>query len=560
MHEVADCVNSLPLHRRGCHSTDALYCSADSMVQYQNNKTTDERVLPSSRSQRIARNTLFLFVRMAVVTLLSLYISRVLLAALGVKDFGIYQVVGSLVTAFGFVNGAMVSATQRFYSYELGRGNEPGVGRIYSVSIVVQLLLVLLVCAVAIPFGLWYVPSHLVAPPERLTVALWIYFLSLGTFAVNMLLTPFQSLIVSHERMNLFAGLSILDISLRLGAVLLLKGYAGDQLLLYPILLLAVSGVMALCYVGSTRRLFRQVRFRLVRERSAYREILAYSGWNLFGNLAAVAQTQGINIVYNYFFGPLLNAAFGIVNSVRGALLTFANNYQMAANPQIIKSYAAKEHEYLHKLICASAKISYLLMLCVVLPFALDLDLLLRLWLVKPPEYASLLLQLTLIVLLIESLSGALMTGIQATGRVRAYQVVVGGMIIMILPLSMLAFWLGAPPEYSVYINILVSIACLAVRLGFSYKYHALGVGYYLKRVLLPILPPTIVMILGAYLYRHLLPYAGSLWGLLVASLLLGGLCLLVILTVSLTVEERRLVKGYLHLSKRRPAHDDLSD
>lgn len=152
------------------------------------------------------------------------------------------------------------------------------------------------------------------------------------------------------------------------------------------------------------------------------------------------------------------------------------------------------------------------------------------------------------------------MTGIQATGRVRAYQVVVGGMIIMILPLSMLAFWLGAPPEYSVYINILVSIACLAVRLGFSYKYHALGVGYYLKRVLLPILPPTIVMLLGAYLYRHLLPYAGSLWGLLVASLLLGGLCLLVILTVSLTVEERRLVKGYLHLSKRRPAPDDLSD
>ena len=530
------------------------------MVQYQNNKTTDERVLPSSRSQRIARNTLFLFVRMAVVTLLSLYISRVLLAALGVKDFGIYQVVGSLVTAFGFVNGAMVSATQRFYSYELGRGNEPGVGRIYSVSIVVQLLLVLLVCAVAIPFGLWYVPRHLVAPPERLTVALWIYFISLGTFAVNMLLTPFQSLIVSHERMNLFAGLSILDISLRLGAVLLLKGYAGDQLLLYPILLLAVSGVMALCYVGSTRRLFRQVRFRLVREKSAYREILAYSGWNLFGNLAAVAQTQGINIVYNYFFGPLLNAAFGIVNSVRGALLTFANNYQMAANPQIIKSYAAKEHEYLHKLICASAKISYLLMLCVVIPFALDLNLLLRLWLVKPPEYASLLLQLTLIVLLIESLSGALMTGIQATGRVRAYQVVVGGMIIMILPLSMLAFWLGAPPEYSVYINILVSIACLAVRLGFSYKYHALGVGYYLKRVLLPILPPTIVMTLGAYLYRHLLPYAGSLWGLLVASLLLGGLCLLVILTVSLTVEERRLVKGYLHLSKRRPAPDDLSD
>ena len=154
--------------------------------------------MPSARSQRIARNTLFLFVRMAVVTLLSLYISRVLLAALGVEDFGIYQVVGSLVTAFGFINGAMVSATQRFYSYELGRGNDSGVGRVYSVSIVVQLLLVLLICAIAIPFGLWYVPNKLVAPPERMTVALWIYFISLGTFVINMLLTPLQSLIVSH--------------------------------------------------------------------------------------------------------------------------------------------------------------------------------------------------------------------------------------------------------------------------------------------------------------------------------------------------------------------------
>ncbi|WP_296929590.1 lipopolysaccharide biosynthesis protein [Porphyromonas sp.] len=527
------------------------------MTQDLHDKTTDGYAMPSARSQRIARNTLFLFVRMAVVTLLSLYISRVLLAALGVEDFGIYQVVGSLVTAFGFINGAMVAATQRFYSYELGRGNDSGVGRVYSVSIVVQLLLVLLVCAIAIPFGLWYVPNKLVAPPERLTVALWIYFISLGTFVINMLLTPFQSLIVSHERMNLFALLSIVDISLRLGAVLLLKSYAGDQLLLYPILLLTVSGVMALCYVGSTRRLFRQVHFRWVRDRAAYREILAYSGWNLFGNLAAVAQTQGINIVYNYFFGPLLNAAFGIVNSVRSTLIAFANNYQMAANPQIIKSYAAGEYDYLHKLICASAKISYLLMLCVVIPFALDLDLLLRLWLVKPPEYASLLLQLTLIVLLIESLSGALMTGVQATGRVRTYQVLVGSMIIMILPLSMLAFWLGAPPEYSVYINIVVSIVCLAVRLVLSYKYHALGIGYYLRRVVLPILPPTTVVLLGAYLYRYQLPYVGSIWGLLVASILLGGLCTVVILTLSLTTEEKRIVKGYLHLSKRRKAPND---
>ena len=152
------------------------------------------------------------------------------------------------------------------------------------------------------------------------------------------------------------------------------------------------------------------------------------------------------------------------------------------------------------------------------------------------------------------------MTGIQATGRVRIYQVVVGGMIIMILPLSMLAFWLGAPPEYSIYINILVSIACLAVRLVLSYRYHALGVGYYLKRVVLPILPPTIVMLVGAYIYRHLLPYVGSIWGLLVASILLGGLCAVVILTLSLTVEERLLVKGYLHLSKRRLAPKNLPD
>lgn len=516
------------------------------MEQDRHHKSMDEEVQPSIRTQRIARNTLFLFVRMAVVTLLSLYISRVLLRALGEQDFGVYQVVGSLVTAFGFVNGAMVSATQRFYSYELGRENNQGVMRIYSVSFVVQLILVLLVCAVAIPFGLWYVPNNLVVPPDRMSVALWIYFISLGTFGLNMLQTPFQSLIVSHEKMNLYAVLSIVEVCLRLGAVLFLQRYAGDHLLLYPILLLMISGVMMLCYVWSTKRLFREIRFHLVRSWSAYREVLAYSGWNLFGNIAAVAQTQGINIVYNYFFGLLLNAAFGIVNSVRSALATFANNYQIAANPQIIKSYAAQEYDYLHKLICASAKISYLLMLFVVIPFVLDMDLLLRLWLVEPPEYASILLQLTLIVLLLESLSGALMTGIQATGRVRMYQVIVGGLIILILPLSIFAFWLGASPEYSVYINIVVSVICLVVRLGFSHKYHELSIGYYMRRVVVPVLPPTGVVLLGAYLYRYVGLFGGSLWRLIVGSILLGGVCAIVVQVISLTTEERHLVRGYL--------------
>lgn len=516
---------------------------------HNNNSTNDTQTLP--RSQRIARNTLFLFVRMAVVTLLSLYISRVLITALGVEDFGLYQVVWSLVTAFSFVNGAMTSATQRFYAYELGRGNGLGVSRIYSVSIVIQVVLVLLICAVAIPFGLWYIPNNLVAPPERMTVVLWIYFIFLGSFALNTLMTPFQSLIIAHERMNLYAILSILEISLRLGIVLLLRAYTGDRLLLYPILYLAINGVMALCYIGSTRRLFREIRFYWVRGWAAYHEIISYSGWNLFGNVAAVAKTQGINVVYNYFFGPILNAAFGVVNSVRTALSNFANNYQMAANPQIIKSYSAGEQGYLHKLICASSKISYLLMLCVVIPFALDADYLLRLWLVKPPEYASLLLQLTLMVLLLEGPSGALMTGIQATGRIRIYQIVVGGLLILILPLSILAFWLGAPPEYFVYINLIMEASCLVSRLIFSHRYHGLSIPYYVRRVILPILPPTVVMLAGAYIYRYLLPYVGSLWGLVVATILLGGLCAIVILTVSLTQEERRLAMSYLRLPKR---------
>lgn len=504
----------------------------------------------TDRSQRIAKNTLFLYVRMFFVLAVSLYTSRALLQALGVVDYGIYQVVGSLVTAFGFVSGAMVSSTLRFFSFELGQGNQRGVEKVFSVSLIVQFFFALLIFLLATIFGLWYIPNYLVVPPERLSVATWIFFTSLAAFCIKMIIVPFQSLIVSHERMSLYALLSIVEVLLQLVAVLVLKVVDVEKLFWYPVYLLFISLGMFLSYVLSYKSLFSQVKFFFVRDKEAYRQILSYSGWNIFGNVAAVAQTQGVNVVYNFFFGPVLNAAFGITTQVRGAIQMFASNFQMAVNPQIIKSYSSGDKEYLKSLLYSSSKLSYLLILFIAVPFVLDSNWVLRVWLRDPPAYAPSLVSLTAVVILIDVFSGPLMTGIQATGRVKLYQVVVGGLIMMILPLSVLSFCLGASPETVLYLNIFISLVCLAVRLALSKKYYELDVWGFVNQVVFRVIPPTTVVALGVFVYKRCTEQSLTIF--LLSILLLWGGCALVAFFLTLSSREVVLVKSFVSYGRKR--------
>jgi len=271
---------------------------------------------------------------MILTMLVSLYTSRVILNTLGVEDYGIYNVVGGVVTMFAFFNSAMSSATQRFLSYEIGTET----------------------------VGLWFVKNYLVIPPDRLQAAIWVYHFSVLSFMVSIIQVPYNATIIAHERMNVYAYVSIIEVILKLLIVFMLLWITFDKLILYGILHFGVVLLIAVIYRIYTRRNFEETKFEVVRDKKLYKTLISYSGWNLFGNIAAVAKGQGINIILNMFFGPVVNAARGIAMQVQGAVNSFVGNFQMAVNPQIIKSYAADEKGYMSSLVIRSSKFSFYLL------------------------------------------------------------------------------------------------------------------------------------------------------------------------------------------------------
>lgn len=417
--------------------------------------------------------------------LVSLYTSRVILNTLGVEDFGIYNVVGGVVSMFAFFNSAMSSATQRFLSYEIGKGDFVQLRKTFNATQVIHIGIAFFIFILAETIGLWFVKNYLVIPAERMDAAIWVYHFSVLSFMVSVIQVPYNATIIAHERMNVYAYVSILEVSLKLLIVFLLVGISFDKLKLYGLLYFVVVLIIATIYRIYTRRNFEESKFEVVKDRQLYKTLISYSGWNLFGNIAAVAKGQGVNILLNLFYGPVVNAARGIATQVQSAVQGFVTNFQMAVNPQIIKSYAADEKEYMTSLIIRSSKFSFYLLFLLSLPIILEIDQILKMWLKIVPDYAPIFTVLILVVILIDSVSGPLMTAIQATGKIKVYQVVVGSLLILILPLSYLFLKLGYSPEITLYINIVISIIALSFRLSLVRKLLNFPVKVFVKEIIL---------------------------------------------------------------------------
>lgn len=395
----------------------------------------------------------------------SLYTSRVILNTLGVEDFGIYNVVGGVVTMFAFFNSAMSSATQRFLSYEIGKGDFVQLRKTFNATQIIHIGIAILIFILAETVGLWFVKTYLVMPPERLEAAIWVYHFSVLSFMVSVIQVPYNATIIAHERMNVYAYVSILEVVLKLLIVFMLTWITFDKLKLYGVLVFGVTFVIAAIYRVYTRRNFEESKFQVVNDKKLYKTLISYSGWNLFGNLAAVAKGQGVNIILNMFYGPVVNAARGVSTQVQSAVQSFVTNFQIAVNPQIIKSYAADDKDYMTSLIIRSSKFSFYLIFLLSLPIILESDQILRLWLKTVPEYSSIFTILVLVVILIDCVSGSLMTAIQATGKIKVYQAVVGSLLLLILPISYVFLKLGYSPEVTLYVNIVISIIALGFRL-----------------------------------------------------------------------------------------------
>jgi O-antigen/teichoic acid export membrane protein len=415
-------------------------------------------------SQRIVKNTLFLYFRVILTLVVTLYTSRVILNTLGIEDFGIFNVVGGVVTMMSFLSGAMSSATQRFLSYELGRNDAEQLHNVFRMSLNIHLLIIIIVLLVAESVGLWFINHCLIISTDRLDSANIVFHCALFSFCCAIISVPYTATIISHERMGAFAYISIADVTLKLVMVLMLTHYGDDKLKLYALLLALVSFIMFVCYYLYARTQFPIATFNLYWNNNLFITLLGYTGWNLFGNLAAVATNQGVNVLLNIFFGAPINAARGIAFQVNSAITNLVGSLQMAINPQIVKSYANNNHEYMRLLIFSGARYSFFLLFMIALPLLLQTDLILQIWLGELPKYASDFCRLVIVDSLIVTLSGTLMTAFQATGEVKKYQIVVGCTILFNLPLSYAFLSFGCDAVITMLISIAISILALCAR------------------------------------------------------------------------------------------------
>ena len=483
---------------------------------------------------------------MILTMLVTLYTSRVVLNTLGVEDFGIFNVVGGIVVMFSFLNSAMSSATQRFLSFELGKKNLAQFTRVFSMSINIHALIALIIFVLAETIGLWFVNTHLVIPPERMVAANWVYQCAILSFLVTVMSVPYNASIIAHERMGAFAYISILEVSLKLLIVFVLQWLTFDKLKLYAVLLLIVSGIIRVTYGIYCKSKLEGCQYVWVKDKALFKTLSSYAGWNLWGNLAAVGMDQGVNILLNVFFGPVVNAARGIAYQVSAAVRMFFSNFQMAVNPQIVKSYASKEYSYMYSLMFKSSKYSFYLLLLISMPIFFETPYILQLWLKTVPEYTVLFTRLTLVVVLIDSLSGSLMTGAQASGRIKFYQSIVGGMLLAIVPISYIVLCWDNNPIVPFIVTILVVSFALFARLLILKSLIKISIGAFCKSVLIPIVFVTIISSISLFVfYENILQKLNNeLFRLIVLSTLSCIFVASSILLVGTSRSERSFLKN----------------
>ena len=456
-------------------------------------------------NKRIAKNTLLLYFRMLLMMVVSLFTSRIVLDKLGITDYGIYNVVGGIVSMLGFLTGAMANAVQRFLSFEIGKGDHERVNHIFNVSLMAHVGIAIIVLIVMEIAGVWYLNTYMNIPIERLSAANWVLQCSIFATLFSIIQVPYNAIIIAKEQMGIYAYISILEVCLRLVIVYLLSIGNFDKLKLYSILMMLVTiGILAI-YNRYCARKYEEARFRMVRDVKTLKEIAGFAGWNMLGELAWVFTGQGVNIILNLFFGPAVNAARGLAEQVNGAVSRFVNNFQVAVNPQLVKNYAVGQLEEMKRLLYSSTRFSYYLMLLLSLPLILKMDYVLHLWLKDVPEYTTGFCQLVLICTLVATISNLLSQVVRAYGKIRNYQIFVSIVLFLNFPLSYFALSFGASPLATMIVNICIQFSLIFVRLYIVRSIVDISFFIFVKKVLYPLGKVTIASILVPYICANVL-------------------------------------------------------
>lgn len=460
----------------------------------------------SVNNKRIAKNTLLLYIRMFITLAVSLYTSRVVLNTLGVEDYGIYNVVGGIVAMFSLFSGSLSASISRFLTFELGKGDKERLKTIFSTSINIQVGMALIIFVISEIAGVWFLNNKMVIPADRMVAANWVLQCSIATFMINLISVPYNASIVAHEYMKAFAYVSIIEVILKLVIVYLLFLTLMDKLIFYAILLLCVSIIIRLIYGIYCKHHFEECSYHFVIDKEILKKMTGFAGWNLFGSGSQLLMTQGVNMLMNVFFGVAVNASRGISEQVNAAVLAFVTNFTTALNPQITKSYAADNKDYMFYLMCSGTKYSYFLLLVLSLPIIFQTETILSVWLTQEPQYASNFIRLTLIISLLSVLSNTMVTAMLATGNIKKYQIIVGGTGMLVFPLSWIAFKQGYPPIVAYFIHFGIFILQLVYRLFLLREMIGFPIHLYLNNVLSKAIIVTLASVLIPFILYLVIP------------------------------------------------------
>lgn len=445
----------------------------------------------SINNSRIAKNTMFLYIRMIIVLLVTLYTSRITLKILGFENYGLYTVVAGFISMFMSLINMMTGATQRFITIALGEGSKRNLQNVFSQSLMIHGGISVIFFILAETIGLWYLQHKLIIPVGKEFTAFWVYQFAILSMIITITQVPYNSLIIAYEKMRIFALVSFVEVSLKLifTALLVLFENNANILILYSVFMFSATLIVRMLYMFYSFRSIPESKFKFFWDWKLMKEMLRFSCWSMLGTVSYLAINQAIPVILNRFFGVLINSAMGIANQVSGTVNTLVSNFQMAFKPQIVKLYAKNEIGEMNRLIFLSSKFSFIIMFVVSYPLMLCLDYILHLWLGDVPDYTNIFCRLILIYCLLDSLVIPLWTAIEATGKIRNYQLVVGIFFLLYIPISYILLSMGYSPESILILKIIMSILIHLVRVFIvNSLISRFSVISYVKKVLIPIL------------------------------------------------------------------------
>lgn len=499
----------------------------------------------STSNKRIAVNTVFLYTRLIFILFVSLYTSRVVLNVLGVVDYGIYNVVAGFVSMFAFLNTSMINSIQRFYNYEKGTGNIERLCDVYNMSVRIQLIIGLTTLLLLEIIGVWYINNKLVIPIERLDAAKWVFQFSAISLVLVIIQIPYSSAVVSHERMNYFAFVGICDAIFKLIIVLLLPYASYDTLITYGFLMFLISVFNFWFYFIYARLNFQEIRFKKGFKKSLFKQIASFSGWNIVDAFAFIVQGQGLNLLMNAFFGPVVNAARGIAYQIQSTIYNFSSNLATAFKPQLVESYAKKDYTRTTTMFFTMSKAGFFMQYLLSIPIIIELDYILLIWLgPNIPDHTLTFTRLVLLNTILNSFNMPMSQTVQATGKIKFYQIIRSSVLIMVLPLSYFALKSFDYPEVVFYSIIIITIILQPLSLYLLHRVYLFSYKQYFQRVILPAVSFAILMPIPAVIAHCFIN--NDVWRLLITLLLVIINSLLSGWIVLLTKTERQFISSYI--------------